>query len=224
MIFIVPSRGRPQNIAPLIEAWESTRHTARLFIVVNDDDELVEDYRKAIYDSPQWVSWLRVRASTMVQALNYATQHLGTEDVIGFMGDDHRPETYGWDVRLQDALRARPGIAWGNDTIQGVKLPTHVAITGKIVRALGHMAPASLKHLYVDNYWLALGRGVGLTYLGDVIIRHHHPIAGHVPWDEGYKRVNDGALYQADERAFTAYLETGAMDADIKIALGALNG
>jgi hypothetical protein len=59
----------------------------------------------------------------------------------------------------------------------------------------------------VDNYWLALGQAADcITYLPDVVVEHLHPVAGKAQWDEGYVRVNNSAVYQADQEAFTAYL------------------
>jgi hypothetical protein len=70
----------------------------------------------------------------------------------------------------------------------------------------GHMAPATLTHLYVDNYWRDLGQGAGcLRYLPDVIVEHMHPIAGKAEWDDGHVRVNALAMYQRDSDAYADY-------------------
>jgi hypothetical protein len=123
------------------------------------------------------------------------------------MGDDHRPRHIGWDESYLEALRERPGMVYGNDLIQGAHLPTQIAMSASVVRALGHMAPPTLTHLYVDNYWLALGRAAGcITYLPDVVIEHMHPVAGKAAVDEGYSRVNAPEMYERDSAAFADYL------------------
>lgn len=224
MIFIVPSRERPDNVRELIEVCERTRVSTRLFFAVNDDDPRIQEYHKILYNSPDWVSWLRVHATNMVEALNAVADRVApNHDVVGFMGDDHRPRSAGWDTYLRQALERKPGVAWGNDLIQGSNLPTHVAITAKIVARLHRMAPPTLTHLYVDNYWKALGEAVGTTYLPGVIIEHMHPIAGKAEWDEGYKRVNDGGMYAADASAFTEWCANGSMDDDIRRAKVAIS-
>jgi hypothetical protein len=150
----------------------------------------------------------------MVEALNArATGYAGLDDppfAIGFMGDDHCPRTYGWDKAYVDALREMgTGIVYGNDLIQGARLPTQVAMTADIVRALGYMAPPALTHLYVDNFWRDLGTVAGcLRYLPDVTVEHRHPIAGKAEWDEGYRRVNDAAMYERDRLAYVEYQRT----------------
>jgi hypothetical protein len=78
---------------------------------------------------------------------------------IGFMGDDHRVRTAGWDYVL--AAAAGPwGVAYGDDGIQHEALPTAVVMSADIVRVLGKMGPPTLYHMYIDNYWRALGEGI----------------------------------------------------------------
>ena len=68
------------------------------------------------------------------------------------------------------------------------------------------MAPPTLTHLFVDDYWRMLGRTAGcLRYLPDVVVEHVHPFAGKAAMDEGYARVNDHAMYARDHAAFAAW-------------------
>lgn len=213
---VVPSRGRPHTVAQLAEAFADTctERTWLLFAVDEDDPEFeayvsaAGDHRAAGFRVAQHTQ----PKGTMVTALNGGARLLleshatVAPDAIGFMGDDHRPRTNGWDRAYLDALTALPGIVYGNDLLQGANLPTQCAISAPVVRALGHMAPPGLTHLYVDNYWLSLGRAAGcITYLPDVVVEHLHPYAGKAEWDDGHRRVNQRALYDRDRAAFNAY-------------------
>jgi hypothetical protein len=127
---------------------------------------------------------------------------------LASLGDDHLPETTGWDVRLMGAIEAigGTGIAYGDDTIQGSSLPTAVVMSSNIVRVLGYMAPPELQHLYPDNFWRDLGQAAGcLAYCPDVVIRHEHPIAGRVAWDDSYRVSNSGEQYERDRVAYERY-------------------
>lgn len=226
LVVIVPSRGRPHAVVELAAAFHATctANTALAFAIDDSDPAhlaYAEHAEASRLASPglrrPWL--LSCNSSTMVEALNQAAMFYATEvaepaPVIGFMGDDHRPRTKGWDRAYLDALAARPGIVYGNDLIQGENLPTQCAMSTSWVRALGHMAPPPLRHLYVDNYWLTLGRATErITYLPDVVVEHVHPITGKVGWDEGHQRVNQPAMYEADRLAFDAYWrEFGARD------------
>lgn len=211
LVVIVPSRGRPQSAYWLAEAFRDTCETdVRPVFAVDSDDPTAPEYQEVVRlglgsvvigDHESMVDALNRRATGFASLEG----ELATK-AIAFMGDDHRPRTTGWDAAYLDALEKQPGLVYGNDLIQGANLPTQVAMSTEVVRALGCMAPPTLTHLYVDNYWLALGKAVGcITYLPDVVIEHLHPVAGKADWDDGYKRVNDPAMYGKDAAAFAEH-------------------
>ncbi|MFI1030736.1 hypothetical protein [Streptomyces sp. NPDC020951] len=214
---VVPSRGRPHTVAQLGEAFRDTcTENTWLLFAVDEDDPQHGAYREAVGEgnvhSRLRVGLVAQPSGTMVSALNHGAQTLldahetVRPEAIGFMGDDHRPRTKGWDRAYLDALTSLPGIVYGNDLIQGANLPTQCAISATVVRALGHMAPPTLTHLYVDNYWRELGAAAGcLSYLPGVVIEHLHPVAGKADWDEGHRRVNQPTMYERDGAAYAAY-------------------
>jgi hypothetical protein len=202
LVVVVPSRGRPARARALAAAFEATcTADTQLMFAVDDDDPTRAEYP---------ISRVRFSSTSMVEALNRATAW--ADDAlqpfaIGFMGDDHMPRTKGWDAAYLDALRELgTGIVYGDDLLQSERLPTQCAMTADIVRALGFMAPPTLAHLYVDDFFLTLGREAGcIRYLPEVVVEHVHPLAGKAEWDPGYLRVNAGAMYARDEAAWLAY-------------------
>ena len=149
----------------------------------------------------------------------YTSLYLGRDDptggldIVGFMGDDHRPRTVDWDLEISKAAHVANNkcVLYGNDLIQGANLPTAVAMTTDIIKALGYFCPPGLMHLYLDDAWREIGREVGkLLYMPQVIIEHCHPIAKKgVEWDDGYREVNSGQQYESDGNAYRAWLESG---------------
>lgn len=213
LVVIVPSRGRPAAVAALDAAFRETCVADTRIVLALDAD----DPDRGGYFAVQGDPLTRVSAaylqpatpeSTMVSALNLAADDHARGFAVGFMGDDHRPRTKGWDQQYLDALRELgTGIVYGNDLLQGANLPTQVAMTADIVRRLGYMAPPQLRHMYVDNFWRDLGRAVGcIRYLPNVVVEHLHPIAGKAKWDPGYMRVNDPRVYESDAAAYAAFL------------------
>jgi hypothetical protein len=222
MIVIVPTRGRPHTVSEMIAAWEQTRTLAHLLFAVDADDPEADTYYKMCAHLPDWAELglgPKQARPGMVGALNHWAVTMATMDAysghIGFMGDDHRPRTFGWDARMQG-----DHLVYGNDLLQGQNLPTHVVMPAGWVVALGKMCPETLTHLYVDNYWKELGTRVErLRYLPDVIIEHMHPVAGKAAWDDGYKRVNAGEMYHNDAQAYARYVNEGKMDEDVTAVL-----
>lgn len=215
---IVPTRGRPQNLAELWRAFVATcTANTRLLAVVDDDDPELPAYQAMHEDAyeqglasradPRFLLLIGPRLR-LGGTLNAVAPYQATRSAaVGFMGDDHRPRSVGWDGRYVAELdRLGTGLAYGNDLIQGPNLPTQVAMTSDIILATGHMVPPGLVHLWADNAWLALGQALeAITYLPDVIVEHCHPIAGRAEWDAGYAEANDDARSDADRAVFEAW-------------------
>lgn len=146
----------------------------------------------------------------MGPALNAGLAYIDAA-VIGFIGDDHRFRTPGWDERIIEANDALGGgIVYGNDLLRGQELPSQVFMDARIVRSLGWMALPGAHHLFLDDTWRELGHAINrLTYLPDVHIEHLHPTAGKAEWDENYVRVNTGAMYEHDAAVFHEWMHNG---------------
>jgi len=211
MLYIVPSRGRPDNIRALIEAWEATRDEAKLWVCVDEDDPKLEEYEALTL--PGWVCVSVAERMRLGGTLNYwssvALHDPRNHQAIGFMGDDHRPRTPHWDTAILESIAAAGGTAvvYGNDLLQGRNLATAVAISTNIVAALGYMVPPGMTHLFLDNAWGDMGRTCGnFIYRDDVIIEHVHPVAKKTTWDPLYEEVNSQAMWSADEKAYHSWL------------------
>jgi hypothetical protein len=218
LLMIVPTRGRPQNARDLYTSWMATvTGNSQLLFVVDDDDPQLESYRSqmAWMLNAQLLVGPRLR---MVGSLNAAATSQGVEyEYVGFMGDDHRPRTLGWDSLFIEVLAKSPAsIAYGNDLLQGEKMATAVVMTSDIISTLGYMAPPSLVHLCVDLCWNLWGERLGtLTYLDSVIIEHMHPANGKALDDVGYRDANSAERVSSDSAAFYAYRDGGQLDADV---------
>lgn len=202
LLVIVPSRGRPEVIASLAEAFfETSAGYADLLIGLDDDD--VEyprvDYYPVMYEvNPR----LRLGGTLNLLAKKYCWKY----KYLGFMGDDHRPRTANWDQRFVESLEnLQTGLVYGDDLIWGEGLPTEVAMTSNIVQKLGYMVPPGMIHLYLDNFWLELGKKVGIRYRPDVVIEHLHPSVGKAEWTPEYQAVNAPEVYDYDRAKFEEY-------------------
>ena len=214
LLTIVPTRCRPGNIAGLVTAYAATRTSADLLVWVDDDPD--DDYPHDD-DLPDWCRV--VRSSTrrrLCGSLNHAAPiYANGYDVIGFMGDDHRPRTLAWDQRIIDEMPPL-GVVYGDDTIQGENLPTAVWLDSVIVRRTGRFVHPDVVHLYCDNAWKVLGTVLGtLTYLPDVVIEHLHPVAGKALMDESYAESNHPSRYADDKAHFDEWLYGGGLAVDL---------
>jgi hypothetical protein len=228
LLVIVPTRGRPEAVAPIVECWNATDAwaSAELTFVADADDPKFPDYEQAFkaVDLPPADERHRARLvgadkwRPLVPKLNLAAKTWCNDHfALAFMGDDHRPRTTGWAGAMVAALRGMgTGVVYGDDLLQRERLCTAWAMTSDIVRTLGRMVPAPVEHMYCDNAVMALAQGAGcLRYLPEVVIEHCHPLAGKAEWDSGYVRVNRAEQFRTDRAVFTAWL-TGQYKSDLK--------
>lgn len=200
-LLIVPTRNRPDSALELLQEFKKTAVMSDIVFGLDDDD--VSEYPEEVLEHAERNPRLRMGGTLNLLARKYADQY----DYLSFMGDDHRPRTQSWDLRLANMIDTGPGIAYGNDLLQGANLPTAVMMSAEIVEAIGYMVPPVLVHMYMDNFWKELGTALGaLTYRDDVIIEHMHYLAGKSQIDAGYKEVNHQSVYEKDAEAFHKYI------------------
>jgi hypothetical protein len=203
---LCPSRGRPDAAGELVAAVQETAALpdTDVRIIIDEDDPLAHRYRQTVHRS-KLVTWPRRR---LAGTLNHAVMEFAhTCEVIGFLGDDHRPRTANWDIQVCEALvDPHVGVCYGDDKFQGQNLPTACFWDARMADELGYVCPPGQTHLYLDNFWLELGRAVGIRYLPDVVIEHMHPAAGKAQWDERYLEVNAPEVYAHDQVAWMSFL------------------
>jgi hypothetical protein len=192
----------------LFEAINATADFTELIFAIDADD--VAEYGDLMHATAGVNNVKIVIAARMGMngTLNHWANWMAPDyDYICFMGDDHLPITAGWDTKLCEAIGKEAGIAYGNDLLQGENLPTAVVMSSRIIRCLGFMSPPALKHLFLDNFWLAMGKALGnANYCPDVIIEHLHYINGKAAHDERYAAVNNTEIHNADEAIFAEYM------------------
>jgi hypothetical protein len=218
MLILCPTKGR---YAAAVETWQTFLDTrsmpdTEILFIVNEDEDLAHPT----------IPILRVpRRQWMNEVLQLGVDHVlkgqDAPSIIGFIGDDNRFRTKGWDARVAQELYGG-GIAYGNDLAQGPNLPAHVFISTPIIQALGYFGLPGSHHLYLDNAWKALGIGANcLHYMPDVIVEHLHPAFGKGIMDESYQITNSPATYGHDSDVFSAWLGNRA-EQDIQIVRNAL--
>lgn len=236
LILVIPSMGRPAAAAEAAESALGSAALSTTAVVIGVDGPHEPEQTAAyaaiarpglgvLFDDRHrgMVGTLNRRAHEMVggdaaMMVNHrcriTTGPCGEFTHVGFMGDDHRVRTHGWDALLMEA--AGPwGIAYGDDLLRGPELPTAVVMAADIVRTLGWMAPPVLGHLYVDDYWRDLGEAVAdLHYVPDVVIEHMHPSAGKGEVDESYERSNHPDQYARDAAAYAEFRDHGGLARD----------
>ena len=220
MLVICPSRARVANITALLDASEATDVAAELMICLDVDDPERADYLAVIGNRANVTAGPWRSLCDWCNFIAVECRACWAFDIIGQIGDDHWPRTDRWDAQIGDAMQPL-GVVYGNDLHQSERLPTAAFLDAEIVRRLGYMVPPEIQHLYMDNWFRALGERLGtLAYLPDVVIEHMHPDAGKSEMDDGYRQVNSRLAYRQGAAAFRQYMASRFND-DIEKVLAA---
>jgi hypothetical protein len=220
MCVIVPTRERAPSLARFTAAAGRTMSgDTELLFVMDDDDPLLDDNRKAV---GEW-EVMTLPRQFLVPKMNHAAMRKVTDyRVLMFLGDDVLPITPGWDASIVAAIDALgSGYAYPNDLLRA-DIPEHVAISSDIVSALGWMACPAMDHFYIDNAWADLGHGAGcLTYCEDVVMEHLHWTLGKSPRDH----VNNMAIARGghDQIKYQEWRDT-RLAADLETVRGVRDG
>lgn len=210
----VPSRGRPQNMARLVDAMDATcRGDTRLVVGLDDDDPARPDYefsgRCEVVVEPGF-------RRQLVRWLNFlAVPRAGGYRFVGHIGDDNVPRTDGWDVRIMESLEENL-FCFGDDLDPGRSagsLSLTAFMRSSVVKKLGYMGPPQIQHMYVDPVWFAWGTATSIEFLPDVVLEHLHYSLGKSPMDESYQHST--ALIPEDCKRYNDYCEDG-MNRDIE--------
>jgi hypothetical protein len=200
-LLIVPTRSRPHNAQEFYEHFikYTSDRTTLCFAIDSDDKKSYPDRYKNVI----WETNKRLGANGTLNLV--AKKYCNEYDYITFMGDDHRIKTENWDRILMRHAKENT-VSYGNDLVHGKNLCTSVMLDSNIIRTLGYMAPPKLKHLYLDNFWMELGRRLGtLQYYPDVIIEHMHFSVGKSEEDDLYTEVNGKEINEHDKLEWEMY-------------------
>lgn len=207
LLVLCPTRGRPQAAAEAYASFLETRErddTGILFVVNDDEDPAIYgDLPLLRVSKREWMNEVLQSGVDRILATREPTY-------LGFIGDDNRFRTPGWDSVVDECLSTTGGgFAYANDLAR-TDLPTHVFVNTSIVRALGYFGLRGAHHLYIDNAWKVLATAADCLYFfPDVVIEHLHPLFGKGVMDTSYEKSNAPSVYEHDGDIFDAWLRDG---------------
>jgi hypothetical protein len=197
LAILVPSRGRPGNVARLTGACARTCRTRYVLHFGIDDD----DPQLGGYDFGLAAATTGPRTGLVGWTNRLAAAHMDVP-YLASLGDDMVPVTDGWDERLVTQVEHMGGgFAYPEDHRRN-DIPEAVVVSTPVIAALGWFMYPELHHWYPDNIWADLGRGAGcLAYLPDVLVEHRHPnVDPATPADATYHEA--AGRFDADAAAY----------------------
>ena len=212
-MWLMPSYGRPHVLRDLLEApggWP-----ASVTVLVNEDDPQRQRYEEALdalllggaegLASRRHIPWhilIVPPGSRFAEAVRAGFEFYPDDPFFGIIDDDYWPVTPGWYERMVDAAGPN-GIAIANNKVNFPSPYTCRVMGGELARAIGTIAPGTMRHNFSDDTWGSFAKDFGLMHpLEDVIVEHrHHLFDKEVVKDTTYDR---GSVdFEEDKRRYT---------------------
>lgn len=149
LLIICPSYKRPDQARELYDSFLRTKKAdSRLRFAVWNQDRGYEDLPASFITQEKMTPRTNVLALWAAERCKY----------IGWVADDNRFETDGWDTEVIRALETTP-IVFCNDQVSPGSKPSHVFMDSRIVKSLGRLIHPDLKSTFFDDVWANLGVG-----------------------------------------------------------------
>lgn len=197
MSWILPSRGRPQNLQRLIDAWHSTEAQTTVRLRLDDDDPTLEQ----CLSLPLPDTWVREVGPRLPlsEIYNSAFRKQPGRPWFAFIADDCLPHERHWDITLVGTALDIDGMAipaGGHDP----KGTPHFVLSGELVRSVGWLALPGLDRLYIDTVWRDIAQDLDvLERVDDVMLEHLHFSNRKALFDETYRKSHkkqDREIYE----------------------------
>jgi hypothetical protein len=221
MVWLLPTRMRPALCQEALDACQETEMSSRLLVYADHGGDKGISDQYAAMRLPMNVE-LRIVRMDMADTMRRVFEFLPDEPCYGWIADDMRPRTMGWDITLE-TLAASWGIATCRDMYLSEDLATRSGVLcgaqcfgGELVRAVGWWALPGVRQGGIDDAWVTLGSEVGETirYCEDVIVEHWNWRTDRRSIDDTDTRgrAGDDAFLQKDLSVLEEWRADGSKD------------
>lgn len=181
---IVPTRGRPQQLASFLDSVSAMTHRLdrlEVILVVDNDDRSCDD----VEQDGLTLRLVEIAPGRSMSELNRAGYEVAAGDYLMLLNDDVVLRTPGWDDQARAAFRTFDDgivLVHVNDRLFEHRLCTFPFLTRAFCEVVGGICPPGYEryriddHIYnVFNLLNVLGKD-RILYLPDVVFEHHNYI------------------------------------------------
>jgi hypothetical protein len=202
------------SYADVIQSWlENTHNDVVEQWVISFDESFTGDQvvPEHLFDSCLTASHSIPNGDIVLVWNSLAKQATG--DLIVVLADDYYCRTQDWTQYIPTV--DQPRIYYGDDGIQGKRLPTHPIYTRAAYEITHYVFPPHYKAWYTDNELKSVAEAVGiLEYIPEIQCEHKHWVNKKAQQDETY---NKGQATAAEgKETYYQRLRNGKMQAEVQ--------
>lgn len=202
-IWLLSTRGRPRECQETLDACEATGMTSPGVVYV---DETVDEYRN-IRLPKNWRIHYESEWGSLQASMSWCYKNYPDASQYGWLADDTRPRTQGWDKLLEaaagDWCLSYARDMWLSESPRllaeledGTNLSSGLCWGGKLVRTVGWWALPGVRQAFIDVAWCRLVEPHNLhRYMGHVTVEHLNWRTGKRPADAVDDWSRDGDDY-----------------------------
>jgi len=204
-MWILASRGRPQNFQRFIDHWFLTKSSTPIYVRLDECDSTIEEYKKI--NVPKEFNVIIGPRARLGAAMAELYQNFPNEPWYGLLADDLIPRSNGWDVAMVAAADSKY-ISQANDLSPKPKNCCHPCIGGDLVRAAGFFGFPHTIHYCLEVVWKDLTKKERrfLKYLPDVVVENVHFDFAKAEFDKTYAEAD--AVKDSDHKIWDKWKET----------------
>ena len=163
----VPSRGRPEKCARMVESFkDTTKGDIEFQIYINQNDPCLADYRKLI---PK--NYLHIGLEFYANhGWNIASSR-AKGDILFMSGDAEIMQTNNWDDIVYEEAKKYPISVIVPDDGRGKGGAPHFMVTRQWYDLLGYMSHPMFLHWYVDTYAVELAKAANVLRRVNIVYK-----------------------------------------------------
>lgn len=203
-MWILASRGRPENYKRFIDHWIKTKGSTPVYVRLDECDPKIEDYKKIM--APPEFNVIVDKRARLGRAMNEMYEKYPNEPWYGLLADDLIPRTEYWDKHMILAA-GNVHFSQANDLTTKPQNCCHPCIGGDLVRAAGFFGFPYAIHYYLEVVWKDLKKKDGrfLKYLPEVIVENAHYKFSKSNFDKTYAEAE--AVKKSDKQSWKKWKE-----------------
>lgn len=228
-VVLLPSLSRPKDVKRFFRAYQETKASVPVWVIVDNKDPDLEEYEKIILPAG---SLLKItEARTMGSKCRELWDQYKDFDFIGIINDDHYPITPEWDKKIASHIDGTNVVACNDKWVAPQRLAGAIFFSCKALRELGYLFLPGQDHLFSDDLWGNLfGRANATRILMDVVVEHRHIYKGEAPKDSTFNEINGpqglvqtengnegvGGFWPNDKKVFEEWIKSGRAEEDVQ--------